>query len=102
MDGIDGFHDCGDCGKRTDELTICIYPDGEEIRLCPDCIKDSGFCLSCGYYSSGLESFDFSEMPGYCRDCIEEIESESWEFEYCGDCDCPDACEDFGCFKKNK
>jgi hypothetical protein len=70
-------HDaCEDCGKRSDGLMTCFFVDGERTKLCPDCIKDSGFCLRCGNYCAGMESFDFSDMPGYCRDCVVEIESE--------------------------
>lgn len=72
-------HDaCDDCGKRTDGLMTCTYShDGSTTKLCPDCIEDSGFCLGCGNYCSGMESFDFSDMPGYCRGCREEIIAES-------------------------
>lgn len=72
-------HDaCDDCGKRTDGLMTCTYPhDGSITKLCPDCMEDSGFCLRCGNYSSGLESFDvFTDMPGYCIECRAEIKSE--------------------------
>lgn len=71
-------HDaCDNCGKRTDGLTTCTYPsDGSETKLCPDCMEDVGFCLRCGNFCAGIESFDFSEMEGYCRDCVDEIKSE--------------------------
>lgn len=112
------IHDaCDDCGKRTDGLMTCTFVDGETTRLCPDCIKDSGFCLGCGNYCSGMSSFDFSDMPGYCSDCRDEIKSDFGEFdedeyepnddyyyddeedgfEPCDNCDLPDACADFGC-----
>lgn len=70
-----GQHDaCDDCGKRTDGLMTCTYShDGSQTKLCPDCIKDSGFCLRCGNYCAGMSSFDFSDMPGYCSDCRDEI-----------------------------
>lgn len=77
-------HDaCDDCGKRTDGLMTCTYAhDGSTTKLCPTCIKDSGFCMGCGQYSSGQESFDvFNDMPGYCIDCREEIKSDAGEFD---------------------
>ena len=72
------YHDgCDECGKRTDGLMTCTYSHDESTtKLCPDCIKDSGFCLRCGYYSAGQESFDFSDMEGYCADCADEIKHE--------------------------
>lgn len=55
----------------------CTYAhDGSTTKLCPDCIKDSGFCLRCGHYWAGNSSFDFSPMPGYCSDCRDEIDAE--------------------------
>lgn len=74
-------HDaCEDCGKRTDGLMTCTYAhDGSTTKLCPDCIKDSGFCLGCGNYCAGMSSFDFSPLPGYCSDCRDEFDSEDDE-----------------------
>jgi hypothetical protein len=102
-------HDaCDDCGKRTDGLMTCTYShDGSETKLCPDCIKDSGFCLRCGNYCAGMSSFDFSDMPGYCSDCRDEIKADFDDdedddgWQPCDNCDLPDACEDFGCAIKN-
>lgn len=69
---------CSECKKDTDGLMTCTYPDGEEIRLCPDCLKaDGSYCLSCGCFCSGIESFDFIH-PGYCDNCWDEIEAETW------------------------
>jgi hypothetical protein len=69
------YHDaCDDCGKRTDGLMICTYAhDGSTTKLCPDCIKDSGFCYGCGHYCSGMSDFDFSPIPNYCSNCRDEI-----------------------------
>lgn len=75
-------HDaCHDCGKRTDGLMTCTYAhDGSTTKLCPDCIKDSGFCLDCGSYCAGMSSFDFSPMPGYCSDCRDEFDDDDdWD-----------------------
>lgn len=70
-------HDaCDDCGKRTDGLMTCYFVDGETTKLCPSCMQGSGFCYRCGNYSSGMQSFDFSDMPGYCSECREEIKIE--------------------------
>jgi hypothetical protein len=71
-------HDaCDQCGKRTDGLMTCHYVhDDSTTKLCPDCIEGSGFCKGCGYYSAGLQSFDFSDIPGYCSDCRTQIQDD--------------------------
>ena len=76
-------HDtCDVCGKRSDGLTTCFYSDGETTKHCPECIEEDGsFCLRCGNFSAGIESFDFSEMPGYCIECVDEIKTDFGEFE---------------------
>lgn len=77
---------CEDCGRRTDGLMTCYFVDGDTTKLCPDCIKDSGFCLGCGNYCSGMESFDiFPRVPGYCETCADEIDD--WEAEEDNDYD---------------
>jgi hypothetical protein len=77
MAAINQHDACDDCGKRTDGLMTCTYAhDGSTTKLCPDCIKDSGFCLRCGNYCAGMSSFDFSDMPGYCSDCRREIKDD--------------------------
>lgn len=77
MEPINQHDACDECGKRTDGLMTCTYShDGSTTKLCPDCIKNSGFCLGCGHYWSGNEAFDFSPVPGYCTNCRDEIESD--------------------------
>lgn len=70
---------CDECGKESQYITECTYPINDEApNLCPDCLKkDGSFCLSCGMFCSGLESFDFIH-PGYCDNCWDEIESDDW------------------------
>lgn len=69
------FKKCSECGKMSDLTTTCTFPtDAEDIELCPTCLKEDGsFCLCCGSFCSGLESFDFIH-PGYCDTCWGEIE----------------------------
>lgn len=107
MEPINQHDACEDCGKRTDGLMTCTYAhDGSTTKLCPDCIKGSGFCLRCGNYCSGMSSFDFSDMPAYCSDCRDEINDEcadefdddadNWAkgFDDYGDDDFDQECED--------
>jgi hypothetical protein len=69
---------CDECGKNTDGLMTCTFPDGAEIQLCSDCFqKDGSFCKSCGCFCSGIESFDFIH-PGYCDNCIDEMEQDDF------------------------
>lgn len=85
-------HDaCDDCGKRTDGLMTCTYAhDGSTTKLCPDCIKDSGFCLRCGNYCAGMSSFDFSPIPGYCSDCRDELDDDDDDDDWLYDFDYPE------------
>lgn len=90
---------CDKCKNETEFITDCYLPvqDGVYERLCPVCLKEDGsYCLVCGQYCSGIESFDFIH-PGYCDNCWDEIRSdcddEDDEFEedenYYGDDDHP-------------
>jgi hypothetical protein len=74
---------CDECKKDNDGLMKCTFADGEEIYLCPDCLKaDGDFCLRCGCFASGTEGFDIVH-PGYCNSCIEEMEYDDfWNDEY--------------------
>ena len=74
---------CDNCGKLSECITTCEFPsDGSTTDLCPQCLKDDGsFCLSCGQFCAGMESFDFHH-PGYCDTCWDEIEeSAEWDEE---------------------
>lgn len=74
---------CSECGKMSDLTTTCTYPTEEEetIELCPTCLKEDGsFCLSCGRFCAGQQSFDFVH-PGYCDTCWDEIEAECGNYD---------------------
>lgn len=75
---------CDKCKKETECLTDCYLPiqEGVHERLCPVCLKEDGsYCLVCGQYCSGMESFDFIH-PGYCDNCYDEITSDDdWDDE---------------------
>jgi len=68
---------CDECKKDSDGLMKCDNM-GEIEYLCPDCMKDSDYCLMCGYFSSGTEGFDIVH-PGYCDNCIEQMEDDDWD-----------------------
>jgi len=56
-------------------------PHGELEWLCDEHAKESGYCLGCHLFGAGIESFDFSELPGYCYECIQELKDETGEFD---------------------
>lgn len=70
---------CWRGGKYDHEVTQCFYPDNynwdepDEI-LCYDHIAHSGFCMGCGQFWGGIESFDIWH-PGWCDNCWDEIRS---------------------------
>jgi hypothetical protein len=76
------FKQCNECGKLSDLTTTCTFPiDDTTIELCPTCLKEDGsFCLACGHYCSGMESFEFIH-PGYCDNCWDEISQCDWDNE---------------------
>ena len=45
---------------------------------CGDHAEDNGFCVGCGTFSAGLESFDFIH-PGLCDNCYDEVKSDEVE-----------------------
>lgn len=55
----------------------CYFPDNEtdepDRYYCATHIFNHGFCWGCGYFWSGVESFDFSEtltgIGGLCPNC---------------------------------
>ena len=66
---------CDNCGKNSDGLMMCTNDDEVEY-LCPDCIIESGvYCLGCGQFWGGVDSFEFSEIDGYCEHCVDEIKT---------------------------
>ncbi len=66
------------------ELGIeCYFPDNEtdepDRYYCASHTFNHGFCWGCGYFWSGVESFDFSEvfgLKGLCSNCRFEWRNE--------------------------
>src|SRR5579859_4290086 len=59
--------------------TMPCYLGGErepDDWYCDDHISAAGFCKGCGMFSVGIESFDFSAIPGFCAECVDFIHTE--------------------------
>lgn len=78
--------------NETENLTACYYPDDgtpeEELfagHYCYDHAPEAGFCYGCGFFWSGVESFDFPEsygnIRGYCENCSFDIRESCGEFD---------------------
>lgn len=69
---------CNGCGDQ-DKVETWRYPDGTKDALCAECASDAGFCLGCGHFMAGVESFDTNPL-GICYDCMQELREETDEF----------------------
>ena len=63
---------CTSCGKKEELQTVFLELE-EHGDFCYDCCQEQGFCYSCGDFSSGTNSFEFSKMGAYCESCQEQI-----------------------------
>ena len=73
---------CDHEGCESTDTVVYDWPhDDDSENLCDEHAKAHGFCLGCQQYCAGHESYDFSSIPGYCSDCVSQIQSE-WAEEY--------------------
>jgi hypothetical protein len=42
---------------------------------------EAGYCAGCGSFWAGVTSFDFSDIEGYCENCVDEIKSNDATFD---------------------
>lgn len=70
---------CTHCGRFSRNLTACTIECEESEKLCFACLRNSGYCIGCGQFRAGEKSFDFSEIPGYCEHCVDQIKSDCWD-----------------------
>jgi hypothetical protein len=79
-------HPCAQCGSLdTEEYQ---YPEYEQQGktwvdteyLCAEHASDY-FCIHCGNFWAGVESFDFSPIKGVCENCRVEYEDDDDEYE---------------------
>jgi len=79
---------CNHEGYDTDG-NPCYYPNYEGEReedvfagyYCHEHAPEEKFCAGCGTFCAGIESFEFSEVYGYCDNCADEIKTNLDEFE---------------------
>ena len=66
------------CNEEAEvECSLPAFEEGEEDLVEHLCIKhaeESGFCICCGNFWAGCESYDFSPIKGVCENCICEFE----------------------------
>lgn len=64
------------CGSQETASAYNNPGTGELESLCDDHAREAGYCLGCHLFCAGIESYDFSTLPGYCYDCVLEINAE--------------------------
>jgi hypothetical protein len=58
------------------------YLDGKDLisYYCPEHAYEMGFCVGCGQFCCGIDSFDFPEaygnIKGYCDNCSDQIKAD--------------------------
>lgn len=73
---------CQYCDQSGEDVQEYTFPDGlATITACPIHAADMGFCYMCGYFSAGVESYDFSPLRGVCGECLEDIRYEWGEYD---------------------
>lgn len=83
-------HICEECNKAAQYSFLGPYLEEGEKKLptfhfCQDHASRSGWCLGCGFFCGGIESFDFSEIAAFCEQCVDEIKTDCGEYDDYGD-----------------
>jgi len=89
-------HQCeheGCTSLHTEEWQYPEYEDDDGNKItqtawfCTEHAADDGFCIHCGNFWAGVESFDFSPIKGVCENCRVEYEEpddddydDGWDF----------------------
>lgn len=72
---------CEVCGQE-DTVDVYQFPtEDTEHRFCADHAIENGFCYICGYFSAGMESYDFSPLKGVCGECVDVLRDEAGEYD---------------------
>lgn len=73
------------CDQEAERWTIDFYSKEEdemkekEQILCYEHAADAGFCIRCGGFFGGVESYHFTGLDGYCSECSEVIKQEIFD-----------------------
>lgn len=73
---------CDLCNTNDETVLEVQYPsESETHHYCGTHLRQNGFCYMCGYFSAGIESYDFSPVTGLCAECLDEIKYETGEYD---------------------
>ena len=73
------FEHLCDAAGCANEGQPCWLPDaGDEPSeyLCGDHAGRAGYCIGCGTFWGGVETFEFGPHAGWCDNCASEFETE--------------------------
>lgn len=83
---VGAAHPCEHDGCTSKATREYEYPVFESVEgktvvatawICNEHVADEGFCINCGGFWAGVESYDFSRIKGVCENCIHEFDDDS-------------------------
>lgn len=78
-------HKCQHKGCTKDSDVVCIVPEQDNTgiqvieHLCEEHAYESGYCVLCGEFWGGIETFDIDNPSHLCENCLEQIKDETGE-----------------------
>jgi len=74
------------CWKQGFPCFMEMYTETPDEYACSDHAQQMGYCVGCGQFWGGVDSFDFG--TGLCPQCRDQIEADSPDYdaeeeEYC-------------------
>lgn len=77
-------HMCMQEGCTCLDVTECYLPESDfgkpDEFFCAAHARENGYCVSCGVFSAGIESFEVSRT-GLCEHCEDELRCELGEYD---------------------
>jgi hypothetical protein len=66
---------CTEDGCEQEAISCYLNDDEDTVEFfCPSHAKQHGYCMGCGNFCAGIESFDFAKPAGFCDHCRNDIE----------------------------